>query len=152
MADKPVKIEKRLVSPLEDFRRLWLEMDTLFKDMTNIKEDELLSDYKEPLTDIRETSKELIITMDLPGIKREDMQLVVENNMIKIKAERREELQEEKKMVLRHERHYQGFYRLLSLPTQVDAEKAVAEYKNGVLKIIALKIPQGIKGKRLEIK
>jgi len=152
MAEEPIKIERRLISPLDDFRKLWLEMDRLFKEMTHVKGDELLSDYREPLTDIKETSKEIIITMDLPGIKKEGVQLVVENNMIEIKAERKEELQGEKKAVFRHERHYQGFYRLLSLPTQIDAEKSSAEYKNGVLTITAPKIAKGIRGKKLEIK
>ena len=94
-----------------------------------------------PAVDIFENDKqELVLKAELPDMKREDIQVVFENNTLTLKGERKFEgaaLDEAVKQERFHrvERAYGAFSRSFSLPSTVDAGKIAAEYKNGVLTV-----------------
>ena len=94
-----------------------------------------------PAVDIFENGKqELVLKAELPDMKREDIQVVFENNTLTLKGERKFEaaLGEgaiKQEQFHRVERAYGTFSRSFSLPTTVDASKIGAEYKNGVLTV-----------------
>ena len=94
-----------------------------------------------PAVDIFENGKqELVLKAELPDMKREDIQVVFENNTLTLKGERKFESTAQEHSVKqeqfhRLERAYGTFSRSFSLPSTVDATRIAAEYKNGVLTI-----------------
>jgi HSP20 family protein len=83
-------------------------------------------------------SDELVLKAELPDMKREDIEITVDNNTLTIKGEKKMADEVKDEQVLRVERRYGTFSRSFSLPPTVDASKVEAEYKNGIL---TLKLP-----------
>lgn len=89
-----------------------------------------------PAVDIFETEKDgLVLKAELPDMKRESISVVVENNTLTLKGERKFEGDPSKEQFHRVERAYGSFSRSFALPQTVDATKIVADYKNGVLTV-----------------
>jgi HSP20 family protein len=88
-----------------------------------------------PSLDIKETKEELVVTADLPGMKKEEIQLKVENGTLSLSGERKIEEKKDEEGWHRVERSYGSFYRSIALPQGVDESKVRAEYKDGVLKV-----------------
>jgi HSP20 family protein len=89
-----------------------------------------------PAVDIYENGKqELVLRAELPGMDREDIQVVFENNTLTLKGERKFDHDVKQEQFHRVERAYGTFSRSFSLPSTVDASKIGAEYKNGVLTV-----------------
>jgi HSP20 family protein len=89
-----------------------------------------------PAVDIYSNGKqELVLKAELPDMKREDIQVVFENNTLTIKGERKFEGDVQQEQFHRVERSYGTFSRSFSLPSTVDATRIAAEYKNGVLTV-----------------
>ena len=89
-----------------------------------------------PPVDIYQTGDhELVLKAELPDLKREDIQVVFENNTLTLKGERKLEGEVKQEQFHRVERAYGTFSRSFSLPSTVDATRIGAEYKNGVLTV-----------------
>lgn len=88
-----------------------------------------------PVVDIYETENETIIKADLPGMKKEDIQINIEGNVLSVSGERKTEDEVKKENYYRRERSYGMFKREFTLPSTVDHEKIKADFKDGVLKI-----------------
>jgi HSP20 family protein len=91
--------------------------------------------YFEPYVDIHETPTEVLVTAELPGIKKKDIKLNATEDTLEISAEAREELEEERPGLVHRERRMGKFYRSLSLPCRVKPEEAKAKYVDGVLEV-----------------
>lgn len=90
-----------------------------------------------PAMDIREREDEYVVRTDLPGIKKEDIQITLENGVLTIAAETKSEKEtKEDGQVLRQERRYGKYVRSLRMGTQVDGNRLKASYKDGVLELI----------------
>jgi HSP20 family protein len=92
-----------------------------------------------------------VLEAELPGMSREDFDLSVENNVITLRGERHFEKKDETDNYHRVERAYGSFTRSFTLPNTVSADSAVAEYKNGVLRVTLPKREE-TKARRIEIK
>jgi HSP20 family protein len=92
-----------------------------------------------------------VLEAELPGMNREDFELTIENNVLTLRGERRFEKKDEADNYHRVERAYGAFSRSFTLPQTVTAENAVAEYKNGVLRVVLHKREE-VKARRIEIK
>jgi HSP20 family protein len=88
-----------------------------------------------PLVDITEDEKEYLIKAELPEMKKEDVRLTVENDVLAISGERKFEKEEQGKKYHRIERAYGSFVRSFSLPEDADGSKVSADYKGGVLQV-----------------
>jgi len=88
-----------------------------------------------PDVDVKETDKEVLIKADLPGIKKEDIDVSVDEDQLVIKGERKMKKEEKGKDYIRVERNYGSFYRSFSLGVPVKEDEIRADYKNGVLEI-----------------
>lgn len=86
-----------------------------------------------PTADISETEKEYLVKAELPGVKREDLKVTVENGVLSIQGERKQEKEEKGEKLHRIERAYGAFYRSFALPDNVSASDIHAECKDGVL-------------------
>ncbi len=89
-----------------------------------------------PAVDIYETdSHEVVIKAELPDVKKEDIGVTVENNVLTLTGERKQEQSTKREQFQRIERRFGGFSRSFTLPTSVDAGQIAASYKDGVLTI-----------------
>ena len=107
-----------------------------------------------PAMEITESPTELLVSAELPGMEKKDVEISVEEGLLMISGEKSEEKvegSEEKKYHL-WERSYGSFQRSFSLPRGVDASKINAEFKNGVLKIHMPKTSEAqTKGRKIDI-
>ncbi len=104
-----------------------------------------------PAVDMYQTKEEIIVKAAVPGIKPEDINISVTGDILTIQGELKEEEKVEKGNYLRQERHYGQFRRELALPTQVNADKAKAEFEHGVL---TLRLPkaEAVKPKSITVR
>lgn len=87
-----------------------------------------------PRVDIRETKKSYEVSAELPGVKKDDLKVTLENGMLTIEAEMHQESKEEKKgRLLRQERRYGKFMRSFSLDGDVKEKDIDAKFKDGIL-------------------
>lgn len=86
-----------------------------------------------PPCDIYETAKEIVLKVELPEIKRENVHVTIENNLLTMRGERVFTEETDRENYHRIERHYGEFMRSFTLPTFVDPNKVHAEFKDGVL-------------------
>ncbi len=85
--------------------------------------------------DVVQKPEEIVVNASLPGVKPEDIDLTIEDNVLTLKAERQAEHKEEDSRYLIQERSYGSYYRALRLPDTVDLNKVKSHYENGVLSI-----------------
>lgn len=104
-----------------------------------------------PSVDIHEDANGLTFSVEVAGMKKEDIKVDVENNILTISGERKFESQEQGKNFHRVERGYGTFRRSFSLPTHVDPSSADASYKDGLLSVSFTKRPE-VKGRSIEVK
>jgi HSP20 family protein len=103
-----------------------------------------------PSIDVSETETELKIEAELPGVDEKDVEVVVSDNMLTIKGEKKSETEEKKKDYHLIERSYGSFTRSLTLPFAVQPDQAKATFKKGVLTITLPKPPE-VKAKARKI-
>ena len=88
-----------------------------------------------PACDIFETDKELVIKFELPEVKKEDVEVKVEQNVLTLRGERKFEEKTDRENYHRVERRYGEFLRSFNVPLYVDAAEINAEFKDGVLTV-----------------
>ena len=89
--------------------------------------------FGSPNVDVIENNDNIVVKAELPGFKPENVDLRVEGNLLVMRGEGSEETQKNEGQYHLHERHQASFVRSIPLPTGVDANKANAEFENGVL-------------------
>ena len=99
--------------------------------------------------DLAERDDRYVISAELPGVKSEDLNVAVENDVLTISAEKHDEFEGNEDGVYRRERSFGRLSRSFKLGEQVNAEKIDAEYKDGVL---TLNLPKAEKAKPREVK
>lgn len=104
-----------------------------------------------PSVDISETENEFLIRADLPAVKKEDVHITIDDGMLAISGERRQQTEEKKEKSHRVETVYGKFSRSFSLPDNVDAAGVRAESKDGVITVHVPKVKTAPK-KPTEIK
>jgi HSP20 family protein len=105
-----------------------------------------------PAVNVEETAEELVLTAELPGLTRDDVELEVENNILTLRGEKIEERREgdENKKFHLWERTYGTFQRSFTLPRTVKADNITADFEKGVLHVHMPKVPEA-KGRRISI-
>ncbi len=93
--------------------------------------------FRHPLLDLKESETDFIISIEIPGVDKKDIQLNVTDNQVEVKVEKNSEFNvtNEEEGYIRSERVYNGFYRSINLPSKVISENARASYKNGILEL-----------------
>lgn len=107
-----------------------------------------------PDVNVSETDQEVRVTAELPGMDVKDVDISINHNVLTIRGEKKEESEEKGKNFYRMERSFGSFQRSIPLPAEVvDADKAEATYKNGILTIVLPKLPEAQKPlKRIPVK
>jgi len=104
-----------------------------------------------PQVDIAETDKEFVIKAEIPEVKKEDVKVTVENGILTIRGDRKQETEEKGKKFHRVERHYGSFTRSFTLPENVDAANIKASFKDGMLGLQIRKTAEA-KPKSIDVK
>jgi HSP20 family protein len=104
-----------------------------------------------PRTDVVEESNAYVVTIDLPGLKKDDVSITVEENVLKIAGERKTEHEENSEGYRRLERSFGSFERTFRLPREIEVDKIESTYENGVLRV---RVPKSEKAlpRRIEVK
>jgi HSP20 family protein len=107
----------------------------------------LLADWT-PNVDISETDDSYLIKGEIPGVKKEDVKITIENNMITLRGERQQEKEEKGEKYHRVERSYGNFMRSFMIPDDADESGVKAEFKDGMINIT---LPKSAKAKGTEV-
>lgn len=126
------------------------EMENFMGRFFGDKETDLAGAYV-PEANLAETDDKFEVTIELPGMKSDDIKVEMKNGELWIVGEKKEEKEEKGKTWHRVERRYGEFRRVMSLPAPVQEDKVAAEYKDGVLKVAAPK-SEAVKPKPIAVK
>ena len=137
-------------TPLDRLSSLRDELDTLFEMpfWSNFgRQSQLFSGWS-PALDLYQNNDNVIARVELPGMRKEDIEISLQDGMLTIAGERKSETPEGEKAE-RTERYVGKFRRSVSLPTQVDANKVTANYRDGILTVT---LPKAEEAKPKQIK
>lgn len=124
------------VDPLREFAAMQDRMNRLFGNIYLRDEDTGIRGTWTPPVDIYETENhDLVVRAELPGMNREDIEVVVENSTLVLKGDKKIDTQVKEESYRRIERTYGTFHRSFTLPNTVDPTKIAADFKNGVLTV-----------------
>lgn len=122
--------------PFREVVALQNRMNSLFRDFSGTENNDVLTTANfVPAVDIYEDEQKVVLKLEVPGIKQEDLDVRVENNTLTVRGERKMEKEEKEENFHRIERRYGSFYRAFTLPNTVDTEHIDASYEAGVLQL-----------------
>lgn len=135
--------------PFRDMLSLRADMDRLFSSLFGGLREER-EGFWAPIVDIEEDNENIMVRAEIPGMKKDDIKVSVKGSMLTITGERKQESETKEKTFHRVERSYGKFSRMITLPTEVEADKVKASYKDGMLNITLPK-PAAIKPKHIDV-
>lgn len=129
-------LDTRRWSPLTELRR---EMDQLFEDILSgsggIPADAEPGLQWRPLCDVEETNDHFLISVEMPGVPRDGIQVEFRDNQVVVSGDRRHESRQDSDARRYSERRFGRFQRVFALPPGIDADKMEANYHDGILSI-----------------
>ena len=118
-------------------------MNSLFQDFSRNGENETVAAAGfVPPVDIYEDEHKLVLKLEIPGIRQEDLDVRMENNTLSVKGERNFQSEGKEENFHRVERRYGTFYRSFTVPSTIDPESIKADYDAGVLRLELQKKPE----------
>lgn len=148
-------------TPFNLMRRFADDMERMFEDLNEFRTPYLKSEFKfpsefqtsiwTPKIEVLESNGDFVVRAELPGLKKEDIDIEISDNSIALSGERREEKKDEGEGYFRTERSYGSFYRSIPLPEGASTENAKATFENGVLEVKVAVPKRQINGRKLEI-
>ena len=125
--------------------------DSMFPEFIRDEETECMNKYAMPV-ELHEHDNEYCVNAELPGVKKEDLDIDIDKNYITINAKKEEEKEESDKHYKKSEFHYGEFSRTVYFPNEIDTDKTSAKLEHGILKIKAPKMqPEKDKTKKLTV-
>lgn len=121
--------------PLNELPTLRNQLNRLFTRFNPEQDEELFTTQWAPLADVLETKDAITIKVELPGMTEKEISVEMENGVITIRGERKIEKETNEKGYRRIERSYGKFVRSFTLPPNVDSNKILAGYSNGLLEL-----------------
>ncbi len=137
-------------NPFRELARLEQEINKLFNEFIPAQRTEnIVVAPILPKVDVYETEDKVIVEAEIPGVKKEDIEVKVKDNNVVIKGEIKREEEKQDKNFFRAERFYGKFERVIPLFVEVKPEEAKAKIENGILR---LEIPKATAEKEISIK
>lgn len=138
--------------PFRDMMNIQEEMNKLFDDFLGrpLMRTEWSEGVWNPSVDISETKDNVIIKAEMPGLSKEDVKISLQDNMLTLTGEKKQEKEEKEANYHRVERSYGAFSRSFALSTSVKSDKIKATYQDGVLSITLPKTEE-VKPKEIPI-
>ncbi len=137
--------------PHSEVERLQREVNDLFTGFFGAAPGQMLRSAVFPSVNVSEDDQNLYVSAELPGIKSEDMEILVEGETLTLRGERKTEKSSENVNYHRRECETGRFRRIITFPTRVDSEGVKASFKNGVLKVVLPKAEEA-KPKQIPVK
>jgi HSP20 family protein len=134
-------------NPFRELARLENELNKVFGEILPQKEIAQVQAWS-PRVDVYEKDNNIVIEAEIPGAKKEDIEVKIKDNNVIIKGEVKKEEEKKEENFYRSERFYGHFERVIPLPAEVKAEEAQAEIQDGVLKIV---IPKATAEKEIKV-
>ncbi|MFP4458157.1 MAG: Hsp20/alpha crystallin family protein [Candidatus Zixiibacteriota bacterium] len=134
--------------PARDLHDMRSEIDKVFHDFMKGTDTEETKNSWNPQVDIHENEDAIVFDIDIPGVKKEDIDVNVQDNILTISGHKEVERDEEKQNFHRIERFSGEYQRSFQLPKLVDTEKIKAKYNDGVLNI---NVPKREESKKKEV-
>lgn len=145
-----------MLAEFDIFEKMEREMELFRKRMMKEFEEAFKTRTKRPISvpsvDVSEKKGKIGIVLDLPGVRKEEIELIVTENTIEVRAEQRKEIKERGKTFYRRERSYTGYHRALPLPARVDVNSIRTRFEDGVLRISLKKKKSEKAKKKLKVK
>ncbi|WP_457639554.1 Hsp20/alpha crystallin family protein [Persephonella sp.] len=140
-------------NPFRELARIEQELNKVFNELVPTPKSGEIAEVAtwNPRVDIYEKDNKLIIEAEIPGAKKEDVEVKIKDNAVVIKGEVKREEEEKDKTYYRSERFYGVFERVIPLPVEVKVEEAKASFENGILKIEIPKVSEE-KEVKIEVK
>ena len=139
------------LSPFNELNRIRNEIFRIFEDPFHFASSpSSLFDGWTPTVDVYEEKDKITVRAELPGMKKEDIEVTVVGDSLSISGERKQEQEKREGEIFRSERYLGRFQRTITLPAEVDPNKIQASYKDGVLTVSLAKSEQA-KRKQIEI-
>lgn len=126
-------------------------MDRLFDDAFMRPSSQMGSNWQAPAVDMYQTDDEIVIKAALPGIKADQVQISVTGEVLTLKGEVKQEEEKKEKTYHIREQRWGAFERTITLPTDVVADKAKADFEDGIL-TISLPKAEEVRPKTITVK
>ncbi len=138
--------------PFRDMVSIQDEMNKLFDDFFGrpVARTDWTEGVWSPSVDVSEDKDNVVIKAEMPGMNKDDVKISIQDNVLTLKGEKRQEKEEKDKNYHRIERSYGSFCRSFQLPTSVKSDKIKANYKDGVLSVMLPKTEE-VKPKEIPI-
>jgi HSP20 family protein len=139
-------------SPLADVAVLQNRLNSIFNDFAqpNVDDESLTMGNFIPAVDVYENAQQVVLRLEVPGIRQEDLDVKLENQTLTVKGERKFEKDEKEENFHRIERRYGSFTRTFTLPQTIDTGTVKANSENGVL-TISLAKKEAAKPKQVKV-
>ncbi len=141
-------------TPRSTLARRWGDdFDSLFENFLRPRgmAEETVSEGLAPRLDVVEHDNEFVLQAEMPGIKKDDIEITLENGVLTISGESRSEKEErEGERVIRQERRYGKYVRSLRLGKEIDEKNVKASYKDGILELVLPKSEE-VKPKKISV-
>ncbi|MBF0532200.1 MAG: Hsp20/alpha crystallin family protein [Candidatus Omnitrophica bacterium] len=139
MVNFPMKRQREgAMSPFTELDHLQREMNRLF-DVSFPRfldgDTTLLGSQWAPAMDVYDSKDDIVVKADLPGLTKDEIEINIQENMLTIKGEKKKATDVREDDYVRTERYYGTFHRTIMLPSEIKAEAAKANFKNGVLEL-----------------
>jgi HSP20 family protein len=136
--------------PFRDLLSMQDRMNRLFSDVFGRTTGEEATGAWLPAVDIYEEGDNLILQAEVPGVAKNDLDVRVENNVLTLSGERRQQKEVRDEQFHRLERAYGKFVRSFTLPVGIDTDKIKAEFRDGLLTLTLPKVEEA-KPKRIKV-
>ncbi len=118
------------------------EINRMFEGMTGVPDSENRLSRTYPSVDLSENKDSFVLKAELPGMKKEDVKVTLQNNILTISGEKKQEQEEKGKTFHRIERSYGSFNRTVELPVAVKTDAIKADFKDGILTVELPKVEE----------
>lgn len=151
MSTAVAKREPRTMRTWDPFQSVREEAESLWSNLTGERGNGWFAPMVVPPIDLSETANAVTVRTDLPGIKPDEIDIQLSNNVLTISGQRQEEKEEKGQTFHRVERRSGSFSRSVTLPTAVAEDKVDAQYKDGVLTVTMPKTEEA-KSRKIKVK
>ena len=121
--------------PIREVAALQNRVNSLLQDIAGTDSETVTAASFVPAVDVYEDAEKVVLKLEIPGVREEDVDIRVENQTLSVRGERKFDSEEKQENFHRIERHYGSFFRSFSLPTTVDTDAVAATYNAGILRL-----------------
>lgn len=133
--------------PFKELESLHGRMQRYFDDFPNFEFN--IDENFYPRIEISEDKDNINVVAEIPGVKKDEIKITLQDNILIIEGEKKNETKKEEKNYFRSERMYGSFKRCFTLPDLIDSDKVDAKFENGMLIIQLKKIEQKVKSEKV---